>query len=422
MPQGAHGIQHARHPSAYVSGAFPLNDAFDLSDALHNCTLPTCSSASLPVKCASSTTCGLCLRQRLHTKRYRQEPLFGVLENKVLIKPVLSRLGMPFVAPRYAALADGPVGGFARFSRSAFAEEVRWHGVRNTVFKPATDGMARNVEVYGSSRASGNDLPKDPEAIALRAAEAMQRSGGRSTRWKQEYNHRGVLLEPRYESTDGNGGLLELKMISIFGVPVCLRAIRFHNKFRTVPLTLPPMQRRTGTYGLAFEYRLPRRGCFRPDAFAPSSPRDGTTSSTSHAQSRSACDAQRAAARMALALVNRERRRLDEYGARIAYFFGSDWVRVDIFVGNEALGWRINEVTYPSAWPLPVDGMADNPCCDAWRLLVQRYQERRCDSNGCRAMRDSLGSWSLVPSKEVLAQIAVVVNVSVSYLNQSSSR
>ena len=39
--------------------------------------------------------------------------------------------------------------------------------------------------------------------------------------------------------------------------------------------------------------------------------------------------------------------RVDAWAERLARFFGADWLRVDVLAGNDELGWRVNEVTYP---------------------------------------------------------------------------
>lgn len=231
--------------------AFALNTAFDIGGPLQICgyRLPTdpvteqpCATASC-CKCTSrlasrvgaTCRCKPCERLKLLMRRYRSQPVFGILENKILIKPVLRALGLPFVEPIYAALADGPAGGWPRYSRAAIIKAIlqRRGGLRDTVFKPATDGMGNHVEVFGSKSAASTNvggsmatIHQQAEAIATRAEAAISHGGSRTPKYHQAHAHHGVLLEPRY-TTHGQLRHVEYKAIVVFGVVVCVKAVRY---------------------------------------------------------------------------------------------------------------------------------------------------------------------------------------------------
>ena len=483
MLVGAHFVQRRLTPPAYADGAFPLNTAFDLNESLKACGFrldeleQQCSSATCcrcPRRSGPNATCRcpVCKRVDMMNTRYRSQPVFGVVENKILIKSVLQAMRLPFVEPIFAALADGPAGKWPRFDRTSLVAAVRTHGLRGTVFKvsstrriarphqpfalldpllplcflpshltflilivalvflpflftsfqPATDGMGRHVEVFGREQAPRHDvamLQQQGQAIAERAEAAISLGGARSPRWGQQYSHRGVLLEPRYgaaASDAENGGRsrtpqhIEYKAVVVFGVPMCVRAVRYHghgggmalstSQRDTVELHRPELAPPGAPFELAAA-SVTRHHCIASDL---------TATATSHTNASSPsvvwCDA----ARRILATMNAARHRLDRIALRVALFFGADWYRLDLLTGHEGQGWRINEVTYPSAFPFPVVNMKNNPCDCAWRRLVDRY---RLSKNSAAHKR---GGVSLVPAQAVLEQIAEAINVSVSWL------
>ena len=92
-------------------------------------------------------------------RRYRAEPVFGLLENKLLVKRALAALRIPHVAPIYAALAhDRHPARWAkapRYSRRALERAVGgWPGwpSRALVLKAATDGQGKSVHVLDRAR------------------------------------------------------------------------------------------------------------------------------------------------------------------------------------------------------------------------------------------------------------------------------
>ena len=78
-----------------MSAEFPLSSAFSLRHGLSEC---------------GYTRCGNSMRFPLQIARYQAEPLFGVLENKILIKHVLRALSLPHVPAEYAAFISNIVG------------------------------------------------------------------------------------------------------------------------------------------------------------------------------------------------------------------------------------------------------------------------------------------------------------------------
>lgn len=101
--------------------------------------------------------------------------------------------------------------------------------------------------------------------------------------------------------------------------------------------------------------------------------------------------------------------RVDEWVERIAMFFGANWLRVDILTGNEQLGWRVNEVTYPGHLPLS----------RAWEHLFGLYRARPAlapASPSAPAL-----PWVLIPAADVLRQIADDLGVPFSFLAKPPS-
>ena len=236
----------------YDPRSFPLNSAFDVGASLvdpppstRHDAHPQASATRLKGKAARAVAAQATARDTLarasflYAKRieaqmalYRAEPLFGLLENKLLVKLALEFLGVPFVEPIYGALArqkplvgaDGNGdGGQARlppvYSRDALANAtLSWPWWRSHAFvlKGATDGQSNRVTVW-DARSSGlvsiklqerdgsggrgapprhHNLERDAAAyttvqLATRAERYMNTSSG----WGQKHERRGVVLE-----------------------------------------------------------------------------------------------------------------------------------------------------------------------------------------------------------------------------------
>ena len=80
--------------------------------------------------------------------------------------------------------------------------------------------------------------------------------------------------------------------------------------------------------------------------------------------------------------------RVDAWAYRIGRFFGAEWFRMDVFSGNDALGWRVNEVAYVDSTlsPESLDRLFSVRCNDAsqdeWVTLPKDPDDDRARAQG----------------------------------------
>ena len=177
---------------------FLLNEAFNLGSYFmtNHSRFPRCVFD--PLNESSS-------RVAPQMERYRSQPVFGLLENKLLIKRVLSALGIPFVPSIYGALppaaphsAAADRGVLPAYSRRALHNATASWPSEGLVVTMATDGMGRNnrrvsMQVRRPDRDSAAGLADMAEGL-------LQNSAQISRSWKQGYAHHALLVEPRYDA------------------------------------------------------------------------------------------------------------------------------------------------------------------------------------------------------------------------------
>ena len=357
-PLGAHALLHAVDPSAYAEGLFPLNSAFSIARGLRSCSVKV-----------GGKLCPLVERFELQMARYRAEPLFGWLENKILVKSALRAIGLPFVAPVFAGLAGGGVGPWRKYHRQDLREalsRVRAHP--HHVIKPATDGGSTGVRLLRSSRGW---------TVAGLVDEAEKHLWHELKHWGQRYGWNGVLLEPLYGSGWASA-VLELKSQVAWGVPVCVR---------TRPL---------GAHLTSYAGRF---------TLVRGVPAAGTNFSCVSGSAQCREFARRLNAPGAL-------RKLDDWAMRAALWFGADWYRLDVLTGLRSgsfaqpgrqrewlASWTVNELTYPSG-----DGSQSHTggCAPAWDHLTRIYAS---------AERGS-GAFATVPADAALRKMAAEAELS----------
>ena len=233
----------------------------------------------------------------------------------------------------------------------------------------------------------------DGATLANELADRAERFLNSSSGWGQAHEHRGVLIEPRYDAVFSSApargpvgpsprfrllkrDVIEIKVTAVLGVPSSVFATVIGNDQKRWEL-----ERLEGRRGAPFvcanrtlawaqfgagrlEERRALPGCAivearlnHPDAIA----------------------------------------RVDAWAARLSRFFGADWLRVDILTGNEEQGWRVNEVTYPGHVPE----------VRAWERLLDAYQ--------------SPPPWVLLPAADVLNRIAADIGVPGAFLAEAPS-
>ena len=424
------------------NATFPLSSAFSLSDA--PALRRTCRELALKGVARADARERYRERVEMQMERYRAEPVFGLLENKLLAKRALAALGVPHLAPIYGALApDGggwvgshaALGGFSRGAMlAATAASPEWAG-RAVVLKGATDGQSQSVRVFDrasmrkafdayligracpATRADGVAVSRARrDACRGRAISHIARtSRGRgatnesaligvlaseaeafmnsSTPWGQRFEHRGVLVEPRYAAVGARGGgaraprfvtssVVELKCAVVVGVVHTILAFSMLSLRRERRDAAWEHRERRETGAWTLRRAATRRGapfrCENEDADAAAASGGGC-------------------ARVAR-LVNARVARIDAWSERVARFFGADWLRLDVLVGNEELGMVVNEITYPGH----LQGAQG-----AWAYLVRKY---------CAQQSGARRDWATLPSRDVLARIAADIDIPLGFL------
>lgn len=366
---------------------FAVNTAF--LPLQGECTLPEGFTQALcPSKCRRACT----YRSRIQVmmERYTSEPIFGVMENKLLMKLVLRALRIPHTAWLYAALVP-PTGST---TMPPLHPDVPWYrredlidALRATapahrfVLKPLTEGGNTGVIVMdrtgwsntirnlkkGKKKMNGKLGPNATVEESLVARLERKSLLRQASTWNQRYEHRGVVLEERYGS-DGGVATYELKAFCVFGVPTGISL--FAQGDRAVD---------DHPHGLQLLRDASGRGPFRCLSTVP------------HIATR--CEAART-------WINEESTlaRLDVWAMRVATTFAADWFRLDLFAGDPAMGWRVNEVTYPSHLEFPNA---------VWTHYAKRYANRT--------------GWTTEAAPRVLERVASLANLSSSLVHTRST-
>ena len=373
------------------SGSLAINSAF-LPISTANCTLPVDFDERL-CPCAPNP-CKREPRLEAMMRLYRREPIFGVLENKLLSKLVLRALNVPHTSWRYAALLppDGdrtkpPIHSEAPwYDRPALLEAIRATSpTHRFVLKPLTDGGSQSVMLMDSERwetRAESLMQRKNSTVEEYLVDQLEKKAlnKKNSAWRQQYEHRGCVLEDRY---DGDGAAAsdpsasstaassyELKVFVVFGVPIGIRVYPRSSTGRNLDAEEETVDQlvRTGSDAVVGG----RFRCVKADTTA---------------QSRCATAAK---------WINEAGhvRRLDDWASRIATLYGADWFRLDLFAGDTRRGWKVNEVTYPSHIT-PPDAV--------WAHYVSRYADR--------------SSWAnVVPAEQVLGKVSATTGIPVSFM------
>ena len=434
------------------NATFPLSSAFSVSEA--PALRRTCRERELKAVARADARERYRERVEMQMERYRAEPVFGLLENKLLAKRALAALGIPHLRPIYGALAPdgGAAGGgggwvgthaaLNGFSRGAMlaatAASPEWAG-RAVVLKGATDGQSQSVRVF--DRASmrkafdayliGRACPAtrgDGAAVSRARRDACRgraishiarTSRGRSatnasalngvlaseaeafmnssTPWGQRFEHRGVLVEPRYDAVSAVGAraprfitasVFELKCAVVAGVAHTILAFSMLSLRRERRDAAWEHRARRETGAWTLRRAATRRGApFRCD--------DGEDAAAAGGGERGdgGCARVEVLVNAPSALA-----RIDSWSERVARFFGADWLRLDVLIGNDERGMLVNELTYPGH----LQGVQA-----AWAYLVRKY---------CAQLSGARRDWAALPSREVLAQIAADIDIPLGFL------
>lgn len=296
-------------------------------------------------------------RVELQMARYQTRPIFGIVENKLLAHSLLHSLGVPQLPVAYGGFARHQLSEWRTFDPEALrvALAAVHADARGAVIKPATDGgsigllllsgfgkLANGSLQFRVDRHDGKQwrrLRWSTEGVVGHVT-AMLRPGqaAPSSRWRQRFEHRGVLLQQRYRCAPkrecGGHTLLELKAHVIFGRVSCLVAERVPVKFDdSMYVTLDDQ--------------------FKPSCWRNESGRDASTANDGFDCA------------TLLPLVTPHLPQLADIASKVAAALLADWFRLDIFLGHPELQVRVNEVTYPSH-------ILDTNALDVW---LRRYRE-----------------------------------------------
>jgi len=277
-------------------------------------------------------------RIELMMSRYQTRPIFGIIENKLLAHSLLHALGVPQLPMEYGALARHQLGEWATLDEPKMnAALQRVHAMpRGAVIKAATDGGSANILLLtGFGKLPNGSLQfrvdrhdgtrwrrfKWATEAVVSQVHAMLAPGraAPSARWRQRFEHRGVLLQQRYRCAQhecSGHQLLELKVHVVFGRISCFVAERVPVRF--------------------------------DDSIYVSIADDGSLNCWRNETGRTRDASDKFDCANLLPLVTAQLSRLSDAGANIAAALLADWFRMDLFLGHPQLELRVNEITYPS--------------------------------------------------------------------------
>mmetsp|Transcript_4094 Transcript_4094/g.11629 ORF Transcript_4094/g.11629 Transcript_4094/m.11629 type:complete len:518 (-) Transcript_4094:106-1659(-) len=377
-PLGAHRLLREMHPQRYLDSYFPLNGHFDAGEMI---------SAHCPGRCNTVD------RLEIQTHLYMLKPIFGILENKLLVKIALKAAGIPTMGLLYGALTP-------EFKPQHLEAAVARAASQDFVLKSVADGAGYGVEMFDTDRWRRESW--SAQTLGQKASQMLNASIGR---WGQTYQHNGIILEPRYDLNyratgasqvganqaefPGVSDIWELKATTVFGVPMCVLA-------HPVPAVRGADKKRDAGFVFAREW-----------------PHPGSPFQCANATRRRGKDP--ADQRLCEHVLNRvvqlnardNLRRLDVWAVRTALLFGADWFRLDVLTGNPQRGWAVNEVTYPSS------GHADDHCEHGWSVLTEQY--KRHATSGLLA--DAKSKYEPLPGDAVLEAISRDAKIDVSFFH-----
>lgn len=269
-------------------------------------------------------------RLRVMMSAYRRGRIFGVLENKLLSRSVLARLGIPAVPVLYGAFAFTPLGEWPQYDRLQMFAALNQYGLgpsRSFVVKPASDGTNFGLLVMNPGRWKEE---KWTHALVARHIERFLFKDRSS--WGQWFEQRGVVIQSFYtdDAPAGQGwphGMAEMNVLGSRGETRHMRVLEV------------PKQKGSGCFDVLISPNgshtclppPPSSNCPHPLETCRNYTRGLGTFTTSVLP-------------LARAYLN-----------RLSAFFGADWIRLDFFYGHPARMIQINEVSYPSHHTYPTE-------------------------------------------------------------------
>lgn len=242
---------------------------------------------------------GLRLDTMLHILFERVSP--QLVENKLLLAGILQRAQIPTPPILHGSFFERSLGPFPQYSRKMLRARIHKlveHGHYDWVLKPATGALGQGVLTM--NRLKWHRGRWTPERVADFA------HGFFTFPSIKRYEHRGVLVQGRYDLVQGS----EYKVHVILGEPHKAEAWAQVNQYKMVEL-VNEKARNDG-----------RTGC--------------------HPKDEPNCEMYKRA------LFDSHWEPIAALARRVARLFGMPWFRLDVFVGDPLRGLMVNEVTFPS--------------------------------------------------------------------------
>eukprot|EP00929_Paragymnodinium_shiwhaense_P098331 TRINITY_DN5981_c0_g2_i3.p1 TRINITY_DN5981_c0_g2~~TRINITY_DN5981_c0_g2_i3.p1 ORF type:complete len:339 (-),score=62.05 TRINITY_DN5981_c0_g2_i3:326-1342(-) len=130
-------------------------------------------------------------------RQWRNQPIFGLMENKLLASSLLEEFGVPQCDVRYGAFAHHSLGKWPIYKRSEFKEALKEklsskRDPYHFVVKSATSGMGKNVLIMTPKR--WHDNRWRPDVVVSYVEKFMYKESWWSD-WGQKYEHLGVVMQ-----------------------------------------------------------------------------------------------------------------------------------------------------------------------------------------------------------------------------------
>ena len=290
-------------------------------------------------------------RIELMMRRWRREPLFGVIENKLLSHTLLASLHVPRVTIVYGAFATKSLGRWPKYDREYLEDAIAGLGPSSSrafVLKSATNGGGADVLLMTPERWRS-------EGWSMRNVTAYAEKFLRTrwySEWGQRYEHRGVVVQSTFGEA-GSGTTIELKVHVAFG-----------------------------QLGSGRVYLMPKDDSMHLEISFCEMGRVAC-SGLRCVGGKDACVAQ---CEKSLSMLTKVALPLNRLVRAASSLLGADWLRIDVFVSqgaNGSMSWVVNEITYPSH----IERNASS-CCSFARLLRVYRDERWLGMNATAVLAE----------------------------------
>lgn len=131
-------------------------------------------------------------RIKLMLRRYRAQPIFGVIENKLLLHTYLGSQHVPQAPVLYGAFATKALGAWPRYERAALEAAIA--GRTQFVLKSATNGGGTDVLLMNPVRWHAEGW-RMANVSAYAEAFLSPHAARWVSEWGQRYEHRGVIVQ-----------------------------------------------------------------------------------------------------------------------------------------------------------------------------------------------------------------------------------